>query len=227
MRSLNLAIGLSLSLLTFAQQDTARQHRHELGLDFTNFFGNYLGFNTAGSGSLYVPAYMVTYRHHFRHWNIRAAVGGDLSRTERPTSFDFGPENYASERTEVYLRIGAERFSELGRRWQVYYGLDLRPSWLHVVEDAVYWNGGYSNGEEVKGRSFGIAPLMGVRFRLTPRFSLTTEASWGLQWINNESRKYYAAVIEGYPDIPDVTTKSSSLISSFQPPFSVIATFDL
>jgi hypothetical protein len=222
-----LAVYLCVAVSTSAQTDSSHWRRNEFGLDLTTFFRQFLTWSGSEAPSYYVPAYMLTYRYHFRQWNLRAAIGGDVSREDRPTPYDFGPSTYASEKTAIDLRVGAERFSELGRRWQVYYGLDIRTSRSHTVEDAMYWNGGYSNGVENKVSTMGIAPIMGVRFRVTPRFSLLTEANWALVWSTANTRKYYSAVIEGYDPIPEETTEQSSVNSAFQTPVAVVATFDL
>ncbi len=227
MRTHFLALALCIAASTSAQSDSSRWRRNEFGLDLTTFFRQFLTWGGSEAPSYYTPAYMLTYRYHFRQWNLRAAVGGELSQEDRPTPYDFGPATYASERTAFDLRVGVERFSELGRRWQAYYGLDIRTSWSHTVEDAMYWNGGYSNGLENKVSTVGVAPLMGVRFRVTPRFSLLTEASWALVWSKADTRKYYSAVIEGYAPIPEESNEQRSVHSAFQTPVAVVATFDL
>jgi len=46
--------------------------------------------------------------------------------------------------------------------------------------DAPYWNGGYANGYMTKSQIYGIAPLLGFRFLLNKRLSISTETSFSL-----------------------------------------------
>ena len=137
MRHPLLAVLLCVAVSTSAQSDPPHWRRNEFGLDLTTFFRQFLTWSGSEAPSYYVPAYMLTYRYHFRQWNIRAAIGGDISREDRSTPYDFGPSTYASDKSAIDLRVGAERFSELGRRWQVCYGIDIRTSRSLRVEDAM------------------------------------------------------------------------------------------
>ena len=230
MRHLVLITVLMCWYPVFAQSDSSSvRYRNEVGTDFTGFLRQFLswGGSTDPGYNYYVPNYMVTYRYHLKNWNIRAAVGAEFSDQDQPTPYEYGPETYASSSAEVSLRVGGERYAELGKRWQVYYGLDVRPSWSQRVDDAQYWNGGYSNGYESKVVNTAIAPLLGVRFRIAKRFSILTESSWAVMWSTTKTRRYYSAVIEGYPELPEERDEKRAMRSVFQSPLSVVATFDL
>lgn len=200
--------------------------RHSIGVDVSAFIQEY-GGSTTGDPTFAVSPYWVSYRYRLnRHCNLRAAVGGNYSETNDPYPLDAAITIKNSAST-YSARLGVERAQELAKRWQFFYGLDLRATWNNKYDD--YFGGaggGYMNGREQRESSMGVAPVLGIRFRITPRFSLLTEASLLLVSTRDELRKFKTP-IDGSPEQPDVTTKSTGLRLAFSPPLAITATFAL
>ncbi len=69
------------------------------------------------------------------------------------------------------LSIGREKRIDLSNRWQIYRGFDYR-----LLFSGRYGSGGYVNSS---GIALGIAPLIGVKFKIVPRLWISTEMSYG------------------------------------------------
>src|SRR5688572_21238722 len=183
-RFLTMTFFVLISTSTFSQiisdtTKTGKVRRHELGLDITGFLKQFLNFNfDPFYSSTYYPTYYLTYRLHFEKMNLRMAIGGDGEYNDFVSPYPTD-SNYRYERKtfSIDYRIGIEGFSNIGKRWQIYYGADFRPSFTYTKNDAPYWNGGYANGSESFTQVYGLSPLIGFRFRINSRLSFTTEAS--------------------------------------------------
>lgn len=230
MKNLILTIILATTVLTTFGQDSTKTkvYHNEFGIDATAFLKQFLNFNSGQYPDYYNATYYLTYRRHFKYGNIRFGIGGGFSDYDIPAAFDGDVNKYHYNSYSLNSRIGWEFFNELSKRWQVFYGLDFRPSLSYTKNDAPYWNGGYANGSETKSQTYGIAPLLGFRFKLTNRLSISTETSFSINWQQSESRRYYIPVTSQYPPLPDVVTpKTKKLFSSFAQPLSLLLTFDI
>jgi hypothetical protein len=224
---------LGTATVSNAQQawpDTTR--RNEVGVDVTTFLWQFLGQVSSDGISnyafVYPTPYWVTYRYHFhKYWNLRFAVGGTITNDEEPGLGGPTTETYTNKNSELDLSIGAERAEELGKRWQIFYGIDFRPAWFYQYNDFIYSNGGYQYGSEQHGTAMAIAPMLGIRYRITPRFSILTEASLPFVSTHNERRDFFKPLGDGYPPMEDQTQTTNGFHTAFTPPLSVIATFDL
>jgi hypothetical protein len=205
----------------------AKNHPNELGLDVTPFLKFYLDFSYNG-GYNYQPSYMLTYRRYFKKSSFRAAIGGNYIYSESPSPFNGDSlkiRNYNRSSAFVF-RVGYEFFQELSRRWQVYYGADLATEYSHQRNDALISGGGYFHGQENAVKGIGIAPLLGIRFRLTPRMSLITESRFLVQYSETTSQRYYTPISRAYPpkkSDPRRTIKTTG--TTFYYPLSIILTF--
>lgn len=208
-------------------QDTlpVKKYRHEFGLDFTPFLKFYVDFSQNGYN--YQPAYYLTYRYHFKKSNIRAAIGGNFSTRDISSPFSTDTHTYTDKAYSYNFRIGYEFFENLSRRWQVYYGLDFRPGYSYEKNDAPYWNGGYANGSENQSANYGIAPVLGLRFKPAKRIGIITEASFQYTISRGSSQRYYIPVNSSYPALPnDPVQKSKSAFTSFSFPLAIVVTID-
>jgi len=220
-----------IGLLFFSQaQDSAqvKVYRNEFGLDATGFLKQVLNFSQQQQFSTYYfPTYYLTYRRYFKCGNLRAAVGYDLLDAETPTGNPQDANKYRHVSHSVDSRIGWEFASELSKRWQVFYGLDLRPAYTYDKNDCRYSNGGYANGIETRTQIYSIAPLLGFRFRLGSRLSILTEASFSVNVQKNQERIYYTPTSSSsYPSKPDEPkTTTQKMFTSFGQPLSVFIVF--
>lgn len=240
MRKLILTSVLTLMLAHFYGQDTiksiststqipVKKHLNEVGVDITPFIKFYLNFSD-NSGWYYQPNYMLTYRRYFKKSNFRSAIGGNYLYSETPSPYngDSLKIKYYNRQSSFVLRIGYEFFQNLSRRWQVYYGADLTTSYSHQRNDAPYWNGGYANGQESTAKGFGLAPVLGVRFKMSKRISLITESSFLIQYSESSSFRYYLPVTGAYPPkANDPKTTNKTIGTTFNYPLALILTFNI
>lgn len=211
-------------------QDTVKtkQYHNEFGIDATGFVKQFIFISTNNFPEYYIPSYFLTYRRHLKCGNIRFAIGGSFSDHDIPTAFTGDSNNYHYTSRSFDSRIGWEFSNELSKRWQVFYGMDFRPSFSYTKDDAPYWNGGYANGSEEKSQNYAIAPVLGFRFRINQRLSLSTEASFSLNFQQSESKRYYLPVSSIYPPKNDVIVpKAKTVFTGFSQPLSLFLTFDI
>ncbi len=211
-----------------SQPSSVETYKNEIGLDATSFIKYYINFGQNEFSPSYSSNYFITYRRHLSKSNIRFAIGGDLRDNDIAPGFEADSNSYHNHSHWLALRIGWEKYTDMNTRWQVFYGIDFKPSFSYSKNDAPYWNGGYANGIESKTREYSIAPLLGFRYRLNQRISLSTEANLSINWRHQESRRYYIPVTSDYPDKPDDASPNIDLFfTKFNQPISIFITFDL
>ena len=231
MKKITLSIlfaGFTLSIL--AQDSSAvKFRRHELGIDVTGFVQQFFFFNGSQFPVTYNPYYMITYRYHLPKGNIRAAVAGSMYQSDIDPIFTTDEHSYSKAGYSAKLRIGYERYTELGKRWQAFYGIDFRPEYTYDKNDVTNYNGGYASGYESKLLVMGIAPVLGIRFRLNDRISLSTETNFSINWSKSDSRRFYNSIDASLypPKTDDMVQHTKSISSSYGQPLSVLFTFDL
>lgn len=221
---------LGLPLAACAQEtwpDTV--HRHSVGVDVSAFLFQYAGRIAADSNAPTAPRslYWASYRYRFhRGWNLRFAIGGQVAKDERPWTY-MATETYTVETSAFSVRAGVERTQELAKRWQVFYGLDIRPAWSRTYTDRQYSNAYYYHGQEATGTDWAVASLFGIRFRITPRFSLLTEASLAYVATERKRRDFATPTDADHAPQPDATLTTHGFYTLFQPPLNVTASFSL
>jgi hypothetical protein len=212
-----------------AQQnnDSFSYHHHELGLDGTSFIKQFLTFNNQSQA--YFPLYYLTYRFHFKNnSNLRTAIGGKYKKenTKAPSSSD--PNRAKDYEKSFDFRIGYELTKKLSKRWNAFYGMDLRPSVSHIKNDASGQINGYQRGTMTDIKQFGVAPLLGFKFEINSRVSLTTEASFSINYYEEFSHSYYKPLFDGVPPKPDDNKKDAyNWYSSLNQPLFIILVIDL
>lgn len=90
-----------------------------------------------------------------------------------------------NKNSSFLLQLGLEEEKEITPRWVFFYGLDI----LYKYEFGETEQGDTTLGittNESKAVSYGIAPVMGVKFEITPRIFISTETDFEL-WINRTS----------------------------------------
>ncbi len=215
----------------FAQTDeTAPIHRHEVGVDATLFLRQFFTRQDADAAFLFPTSpYLFSYRYKTRCFNLRFGAGGSFSESEYPASW-FGSlpdEIYKRMRSSLDLRVGAEIFQQVGPRWQVFQGLDIRAHWARDNNGFTFSNAGYRNARDMRTEELGLAPLFGVRFRVTPRFSILTEMSVALAWGESNVSEVRTPLTEEQPPVEDETSRTRHFNTVYQPPLFVAAVFDL
>lgn len=219
---------ISVLNVSFSQvkTDSTKVYHNELGIDATGFIMRFLPF---AQNDFYEPTYYLTYRRHFESGNIRVGIGGDFSRRDVKNYNNTTDTNkYLSLTHSIDTRLGWEFVNEISKRWQVYYGLDLKFSKQYFNNSGYNFNSDYITGYESKTQSIGVSPLLGFRFRLTKRLSLTTEACFTVNFENYTSRRKFTPTSNLYPYKDDeIIPKRNSITSGFTQPLSLILTFDI
>lgn len=219
-----LLVSTYVSVAQSGWEDTTFR-RHSIGVDVSGFLFRYIGHSDSAVSTFQPSPYWASYRFRLnKHWNLRAAVGGSLNRLDRPSRIA-SREAYRTEQSTFSARMGVERVQELAKRWQIFYGLDLRAATTHRLSEETYSNAGYVYGSEQGSTNWGPAALFGARFRITPRLNLLTEAGLAFLVTTEEQREFYMPTMEDKPPLPDMETKTTGLRTQFNPPLSITATF--
>ncbi|MES2516403.1 MAG: hypothetical protein V4580_19770, partial [Bacteroidota bacterium] len=176
------------------------------------------------------PIYYMSYRYLFKKSAIRFGIGGGYAKNDLVGYKVNGEDKiFHATYTNFSVRIGYEFTSELSKRWQAFYGLDFRPTIYSQVNEANNSNGGYINGSVNKETTYGFSPLLGFRFRLNDRVSLTTEASFSYNIRKAASQSTYVSQDNAlYPNIPNgKVTQTTNIAASFATPLFLILTVKL
>lgn len=78
-------------------------------------------------------------------------------------------EDESNAQNNILFRIGIEKQIDFTKRWQCYYGIDLKVNVGKIDFDF--------DDDPYKWHRIGLASLFGIQYRLTPRLILQTEAS--------------------------------------------------
>jgi len=165
-----LGLLICLSINTFAQNDDPlfKVRKSEIGIDVTSIIGRTVLFGPYGSYSTYYePTYFVTYRQHFSTFRIRALVGGDYNANNL--------ENNARSRMSIDYKLGIETITNLGRKWQIFYGLDLAGGHDYDYREQSWTGQLYEIVNNVD--YIGAAPFLGLKFFISNRMNVSIEAS--------------------------------------------------
>jgi len=197
-------------------QDSTRtpvSYKNEFGIDATGFFRQFINKNTDYFSGLYL-----TYRRHFKPGNIRSGIGFDFqSNSNRNMNTDF-----VYSTINVQSRIGWEWYSTLTKRWQVYYGIDFRTNIGYDRITATYSKD--VKNERIRiNQGYGLGPVLGFRYKFSPRLSLVTETSLSVFYSQFSTEESY----KNYDDETKRIYYSGSVYSSFTAPLSVFITFDI
>ena len=182
-------IGLTL-LGIVALKAQSQDYDRQVGIDASKFLGQFLNFG--GSGSSFSPYYL-NYRKLGETTNTRMGFGANLD-------LQF---NGSRSLSSIDFRIGKERFKDFGKKneWRAFYGWDFKTG----IE--ALFNNGNNNRSIIK---FGLAPVLGLQFRINERITLSTETAYNI-WLSI-----------GIAEDENIV----NLISDFAPPLSLFVQYD-
>lgn len=230
MKTLFIAITLVIVSGTIQAQDSMqikKTHRSEVGIDITGMLRQFLNFGVQYV-SEYNPNYFITYRYHFKKSNLRCGLGGGFSERKITPFSDQDPKKLYYSSYSVNLRVGYEFYSNIGKHWQLFYGADFRPAFVYTKNEGQYANGDYIYGNETMDQVYGLAPILGVRFKIIPRISITTETNFAFNFESTATRQLISERYVGGPTPPTTTwNKTFAVSGSYKQPLSLILTFDI
>lgn len=227
MKKALLIISILFPVIGFSQTESeVKTYKNEFGIDATSFILRFMKFNF--SEDQYIQTYYLTYRRKFDVGNLRAGIGGYMQDEDKRSVYAEDINQYKFNSFNFNFRLGWEWKNEISKRWQVFYGCDFRPSYLQTKDDAPSWNAGYANGYELELTNYGIAPLLGFRFRLNDRLSLSTETSLSFNYQKEKLRSYFIPVTNDFPSKDDINSDPvTRVFSSFGQPLMIFITFDI
>jgi hypothetical protein len=217
-----------LCKIAFSQNNSKHadsiKFKHEFGVDATAFVKQFFNLNSSSVSYTY-PIYYLTYRFHLKNSNVRAALGGNfIDRNNKAYSAGVR-ENIIYK--SIDARIGYELIKKINTRWNIFYGLDFRPSTNYEKTDNANQINGYIQSNYTKSKTLGFAPLLGVKYQLNKRINLSTEISFTLAYSESEYKTTYKP-IANQPAKPDNNKRDNySWVSTFGPPVFVYFAFDL
>lgn len=169
MKKLLVAICMILSFQSMnAQEVEPKTFNGEIGFDATSLVGRF--FNVSDFGFFVdnrQPTYFIYYRQHVGDMRIRATAGGDYLQNDSETNDNAWSYNY---------KIGAEFINDLSKRFQLIYGLDIAGGDMKSYREFEYASQ-YLMAYNDELSYLGIAPFLGLRFKINERISLITEMS--------------------------------------------------
>ncbi len=181
-------------------QETERTTQHEIGMNATYFFRQFLG---SGSSPLLESPYLLTYRAYFSTWTLRGGLGLALNRDKA------SEEGFEDSQTvvdyAVDARLGMEWNKAFGKKWKGTFGGDL------IVQQDVSKNITDSGFDKVvvtsKEQGLGVGPVLGLHFLITPNLSLYTEGTFYVLVSKTENKTEY----ENLPQFDDQTLVNNRL----------------
>ena len=198
---------------------------NEIGIDITGFIKQFV-ISTDQQYNYYTPIYLVNYRRLFKAGNIRSAIGGDYNNSDTKDINEEDKLKYKSY--SIAALIGWEFEEKLSKRWKIFYGLDFRTFIFYEKDDVLYNEPEYTVAQERKNRSFGLAPLLGIKFQITNRLALFTETSFGFYFQNIEESRYFTTISNNTTYLPEDEKESTKRISGhFNQPLSLVISFKL
>ena len=196
-------------------QKKERRARHSykniIAIDATKLLSQFFNFN-ASNYNYFSSPYMITYRRVFKRNAIRLGVGGNVASSERILNDSLTSK---SARNDYSIGLGFEHYNYLSQRWSYYYGVEL--TMFNSITSYRYPYSSLNYQESsTNSKGYGVAPLLGIVFRISKRMSVATETSYNLSYIQTTSRS------RSVPWNPyDNKSVSKGLQSIFNPPTSI------
>ena len=190
---------------------TKRAYNNVITLDATGLLRQFFSFST-GVYYYYSP-YLIGYKRIFKSNALRINLGGSY------TSNSGVRDDTIHGKTLRYnydIGIGYEHYCYLSKRWNLYFGADaiFNYSYNEYGADRTTTSS-YKQTSHAYG--YGVAPLVGIQFKITPHLSVSTETQY------NFTMTYDVSENTNTPSsIYDTKSKSTGFSTQFIPPTSLI-----
>ncbi len=167
--SLIVLIFLSVFLWGQSNEETSTKDsvKYQIGTDLSPLYRNLLKTNSS-TNSFFNAPYVLTFKRMKNNRAFRFGIGTDIKR-------EISNESQADTfiQNSIRVRMGFEKQKKVSKRWQINTGVDLNFSSSRRDDSN-------NNTFNSNSKSYGISPLLGVQFQLTPHLFLQTEASFNL-----------------------------------------------
>ena len=104
--------------------------------------------------------------------------------------------------SSLRVRMGFEKQKQVSKKWQINTGADLKFSIFKFDDN----NNNSFNSNNNDSKSFGVSPLLGIQFQLTPHLFLQTEASFNLFYQINSFESNFDIIFPG--PFPEPSSRS-------------------
>ena len=205
---------------------------NEIGINLSNLLIRFFNLKTADTTKYYEPDFMLNYKRYFKHFAIRVGAGFDIYNHKDKVSsiFYLGNNNYLdttinlkSYSTSYKFALGIEQNYSLGKKWKLFYGLDL--IYFNTSGKNQTFNNYSSNGELIysinKSSMFGPSLFAGIRFDITDKFSIYTESTYWFYYKKATSNNSYLLFSTPSNYTPDQNSSISGVYSYFTNPISI------
>lgn len=159
-------IGFSLVLFSQEENNSAINTNHQIGFNIGS-----LVKALTNKDDLPMFQETLTYKYIKNNSALRVGLGGVYQNIVSDDNFNSSSSSDIDQ-TILTIRIGYEKQKDVSKKWQYYYGSDLKFSNSDLKNENAF-----SSNSRVKSKTFAVSPLLGFQFRLTPSVYLQTEAS--------------------------------------------------
>ncbi|MEO9531670.1 MAG: hypothetical protein ABJG68_12895 [Crocinitomicaceae bacterium] len=211
MKSKLTSIIVLISFINFGQDSTKKSWdtpvKHEIGTDVTALITNTISF---GFFPTQPAPFQLIYRYHINpKLALRERIGGYYNSSQ---GFSNDTNQIKSTYSQLAINSGIELKKQLSKRWQFYYGIDFGYALSGNNNYTEYGVAPYNYESTIKSttNAFNASPLLGIRFKISPNISLTTESA--LNCTYSSSNQTYSII---YPNLPNNNIDSKNESTSF------------
>jgi hypothetical protein len=232
-----------------------RRFKHEIGIDCQGFFKGSPGSAFIWKKKKQGRLISLTFSQNYR---FQIAFNGTLPLTEKVTALDTTHGRYMSKQAIGYSiqpMFGIERVNFFNR-FNIFYGCDFGPSFTYGRSGYIYYTYHYTSGGstyyntnyyytntsglyyyndqagESKKIGLSVAPFIGVKYRISERFSASMESAIFLTYFYSVTKLYaqpYYSNTNSLNPIPNLTTVAAKNTVSgveFSPRYLRFLTFN-
>jgi hypothetical protein len=180
---------LFCTTLCFSQgaiKDSAKtDYKNVIAIDINPLLSQLLNVNQSNNYYYYSSPYVLAYRRIIKNSAIKFAIGGQTETSDEKRNDSL---KFTSERSQLSLALGFEHYTYLSKRWTAFFGVDLTNS--YSTNNGKYsWSTTSYMDDEDKTTSYGIAPVLGIVFKITKRMSVSTQTSYNFSYVNTISSR--------------------------------------
>lgn len=183
-----------LSVILWGQSNevekSSETFQHQIGTDISPLYRNLFKPNL-NVNSFLNTSYILILKSSKNSRAFRFGIGGEVKKeiSDEGSNEDILQNSFR-------IRMGFEKQKQISKRWQVNTGIDLK--FANFKFDDSNNNSFYN-----RSKSFGISPLLGVQFQLTPHLFLQTEASFNLFYATSSFESNFDVITPNpFPTLP-------------------------
>lgn len=191
-----------LSVILWGQSETTTTEEtnqspftYQIGTDISPLFRSLLKRDFNANNFLSTP-YAFTFKSIKDNRAFRFGIGGNRKQ-------EIGDDNSDDKilQNSFRIRMGFEKQQKISERWQINTGIDLKFS-------SSKFDNSNSSSFNNEFKSYGLSPLLGIQFQITPHLYLQTEASVNLFYSISSFESNFDIIFPGpNPIITDSDSK--------------------